>query len=103
MNRTKHPNFDKFLCDTWWYGLTQRVDDKKFKELARLRAQQGFTSIQMVVGIPPEVGPENLNASTNVGSAWQLNGEFNQDYLKRARDRVEYLNSIGLSAILYGA
>ncbi len=104
MSRTEqHPNFDRFLCDTWWYGLTQRVDDKKFEELARLRAQQGFTTVQMVVGIPPEVGPENPNASSAVGPAWQLNGEFNQDYLKHARDRVEYLNSLGLSAILYGA
>lgn len=103
MNRAEHPNFDRFLCDTWWYGLTQRVNDKKFEELARLRSQQGFTTVQMVVGIPPEVGPENPNASSKVGPAWNLKGEFNQDYLKHSRERVEYLNSLGLSAILYGA
>lgn len=97
------PNFDRFLCDTWWYGLTQRVDNKRFEELARLRAQQGFTSVQTVVGIPPEVGPENPNASSEVGPAWNLQGEFNQDYLRHARERVEHLNSLGLSAILYGA
>ncbi len=103
MSRAERPNFDRFLCDTWWYGLTQRVDDKKFEELARLRAHQGFTTVQMVVGIPPEVGPENPNASSEVGPAWDLQGEFNQDYLKHSRERVEYLNSLGLSAILYGA
>ena len=80
------PNFDRFLCDTWWYGLTQRVDNKRFEELARLRAQQGFNSVQTVVGIPPEVGPENPNASSEVGPAWNLQGEFNQDYLRHARE-----------------
>jgi hypothetical protein len=103
MSRVERPNFDKFLCDTWWYGLTQRVDDKRFEELAKLRAQQGFNTVQMVVGIPPEVGPENPNASSKVGPAWNLRGEFNQDYLKHSRERVEHLNSIGLSAVLYGA
>lgn len=103
MSRVENPNFDRFLCDTWWYGLTQRIDDKRFEELARLRANQGFTTVQMVVGIPPEVGPENLNASSSVGTAWSLEGEFNQDYLKYSRERVKLLNSLGLSAILYGA
>lgn len=103
MSRAEHPNFDRFLCDTWWYGLTQRVDDRRFEELARLRASQGFTTVQMVVGIPPEVGPENPNASSEVGPAWNLRGEFNQDYLRHSRERVEFLNSLSLSAVLYGA
>lgn len=103
MSRAEAPNFARFLCDTWWYGLTQRVDDKRFEQLAELRVQQGFTTVQMVVGIPPEVGPENPNALSEVGSAWNLQGEFNQEYLRHARERVEHLNSLGLSAILYGA
>jgi len=103
MSNTERPVFKRFLCDTWWYGLTQRVDDKKLEELAKLRVQQGFTTVQMVVGIPPEVGPENPNASSKVGPAWNLRGEFNQGYLQYSRDRVQYLNSLGLSTILYGA
>lgn len=103
MSNTERPVFERFLCDTWWYGLTQRVDDKKLEELAKLRVQQGFTTVQMVVGIPPEVGPENPNASSKVGPAWNLRGEFNQGYLQYSRDRVQHLNSLGLSTILYGA
>jgi len=103
MSNAEHPNFERFLCDTWWYGLTRRVDNQKFEELAQLRARQGFTTVQMVVGIPPEVGPENPNASSKVGPAWSLQGEFNQDYLRHSREKVKYLNSLGLSAILYGA
>lgn len=103
MSRVEAPNFDRFLCDTWWYGLTERVDDKRFEQLAKLRVQQGFTTVQMVVGVPPEVGPENPNASSEKGPAWNLRGEFNREYLKHARERVEQLNSLGLSTILYGA
>lgn len=103
MNNAERPIFERFLCDTWWYGLTQRVDDKKLEELAKLRVQQGFTTVQMVVGIPPEVGPENPSASSEVGPAWNLRGEFNQGYLQYSRDRVQHLNSLGLSTILYGA
>lgn len=103
MNKIEHPGFDNFLCDTWWYGLTQRIDKNGFEELAKLRVSQGFTTVQMVVGIPPEVGPENPNASSEVGPAWNLKGEFNYNYLKYSRERVFYLNSLGLSVILYGA
>jgi len=102
MSTVEKPNFDSFLCDTWWYGLTHRFDEK-FKDLAKLRAKQGFTTIQMVVGVPPEVGPINPNASSKVGPAWNLKGEFNKEYLDYARQKVEYLNSLGLSVIVYGA
>ena len=103
MSNTKRPSFERFLCDTWWYWLTRRVNDQQFEELAQLRARQGFSAVQMVVGIPPEVGPENPNASSELGPAWSLQGEFNQDYLRHSREKVKYLNSLGLSAILYGA
>ncbi|RJR24757.1 DUF4038 domain-containing protein [Candidatus Microgenomates bacterium] len=103
MNNYERPDFKSFLSDTWWYGLTKRVSDEKFEELAKLRARQGFTAVQIVAGIPPEVGPENPNASSYDGPAWNLKGEFNQGYLERARERVKLLNSLGLSAILYGA
>jgi len=28
MSRVEKSNFDSFLCDTWWYGLTHRFDEK---------------------------------------------------------------------------
>lgn len=103
MNKTENPGFNRFLCDTWWYGLTQRFDQKTFQELATLRSKQGFNAIQMVIGIPPEVGPKNPNAASEVGPAWNLEGQFNEDYLKYSRDRVTFLNTLGITAILYGA
>lgn len=43
-----------WLADTWWYGMTSRLSIPIFEKLAKLRAKQGFTVIQIVVGIPPE-------------------------------------------------
>ena len=44
-----------FLADTWWYGLTDRISIDDFYELAQQRKDEGFSAIQLVMGIPPEV------------------------------------------------
>lgn len=92
-----------FLADTWWFGLSQRMSKQDFEDLAALRAEQGFSAIQLVVGIPPEVGPENENAKSPAGFPWTLDGDLNQEYLKLARDRIQYLNNLGFVVIVYGA
>ena len=94
---------ERFLADTWWYGLTRRLPEEKFVRLARLRVEQGFSAVQIVVGIPPEVGPENPSAASDVGPAWGLNGDINPEYLALARRRIRLLNEMGLLAIIYGA
>ncbi|MCP4424278.1 MAG: DUF4038 domain-containing protein [Chloroflexi bacterium] len=91
------------LADTWWFGLTNRLNRQQFEELAQLRKRQGFTAVQLVVGIPPEVGPENVNARSPVGFPWTRDGRFNQNYLGFARERIAYLNELGLTVIIYAA
>lgn len=95
--------FQGILADTWWFGLTGRLDGGRFDDLARLRAAQGFNAIQLVVGIPPEVGPLNENARSEVGFPWQLDGAINDGYLALARERIKRLNAFGLRAVVYGA
>jgi hypothetical protein len=92
-----------FLADTWWFGLSKRLSERDFRDLAALRAEQGFSAIQLVVGVPPEVGPENENAKSPVGFPWTLGADFNQRYLGLARERIQYLNKLGFVAIVYGA
>ncbi len=92
-----------FLADTWWFGLTQRLAESDFKKLAQLRVRQGFTAVQLVVGIPPEVGPENENARSEAGFPWTIEGAFNEAYLQLARERIQFLNESGLMVIVYGA
>jgi hypothetical protein len=103
MSRTERSEIPNFLCDTWWYGLTQRLNDDTFEKLVKLRSKQGFSAVQLVVGIPPEVGPENQNAASRVGPAWNLKGELNDKYLDHAREKIQMLNSYGLTVIVYGA
>ena len=91
------------LVDTWWYGLTQRVSAEDFLALADLRAHQGFSAVQLVVGIPPEVGPANPNAASIVGPAWNLQGNLNRRYLQLAAQRISLLNDRRLRVIVYGA
>ncbi|MBL7486948.1 DUF4038 domain-containing protein [Frankia sp. AgB1.9] len=91
-----------FLADTWWFALTGRLSDDRFAELARLRAAQGFTAVQLVVGIPPEVGPGNRNAWSTAGPAWFPDGRPNPGYLDRAREKIQALNAVGLTAVVYG-
>ena len=91
------------LADTWWFGLTSRLSDSDFKMLAARRAAQGFSAIQLVVGIPPEVGPANENAESPVGFPWTLDGQLNEAYLQFARDRILHLNTLGLTTVVYGA
>lgn len=96
-------NYENFLFDSWWYALTNRITDKEFEDLAKLRARQGFDGVQLVVGLPPEIGPENPNALSKVGPAWTVNKEFNAQYLDFARDKIRLLNSLGLTVLVYGA
>ena len=91
------------LADTWWYGLSKRCSIEEFTKLAQLRASQGFNTIQLVVGIPPETGPENRSNWSEAGPAWTISGEINEKYLSLAVRRVELLNSLGLKVIVYGA
>lgn len=96
-------DIENFLADTWWYGLTIRLSEKDFRSLALLRVRQGFSFVQLVVGIPPEIGPENKNAKSIAGFPWNLKGNFNQEYLELARQRIKFLNKVGLKVIVYGA
>jgi hypothetical protein len=91
------------LVDTWWYGLTRRLTAADFQALAELRVDQGFSAVQLVVGIPPEVGPANPNAASTVGPAWNLAGQLNHRYLQLAAQRITILNDFGLRVIVYGA
>jgi hypothetical protein len=96
-------NVNGLLVDTWWYALTTRLKDEDFLRLAALRVAQGFNAVQLVCGIPPETTPENPNAASPVGPAWTRSGEFNEDYLQFARQRLLRLNELGLTVIVYGA
>lgn len=92
-----------FLADTWWFGLSRRLSGADFQTLAARRVAQGFSAVQLVVGVPPEVGPANPNAASEAGFPWLPDGRPNPAYLAFARERIHFLNALGLLVIIYGA
>src|SRR5438045_2828905 len=81
-----------FLADTWWFGLSRRVSDDAYRSLAALRASQNFSAVQLVMGVPPEVGPEDPNGQGPTGAAWSAaDGAINASYLEHARHRIDVL------------
>lgn len=99
MNKELKP----FLADTLWFGMTSRMSLEQIQKYAALRASQGFDAVQTVVGIPPEVGPMNQNAFSSTGPAWDLEGNFNFNYLDECEKKIRTLNEMGLKVIIYGA
>jgi len=93
-----------WLADTWWYGATRRCAwPEPFQSLARLRAAQGFTVIQLVVGIPPEI-PAWDPAAENEGGPPFLGdwSALNPAYFDNVDRRLQCLIEHGLAPCVVG-
>ncbi len=64
-----------WLADTWWYGATGRCGwPQPFQDLVDQRARQGFNVVQLVIGIPPEVGADDVSIPNEGGVPFAANG-----------------------------
>ncbi len=59
-----------WLADTWWNAFTDRLSDQEFDELAAQRAAQGFSVVQIVAGLYPEIEPFSETGRSRSGWAW---------------------------------
>ena len=94
-----------FLADTWWYGLTDRISIDDFYELAQQRKDEGFSAIQLLMGIPPEVtidSPQSHGGGKPAFCLQESNFIINQDYIAVALEKIEILNKLHLKPIIYG-
>lgn len=63
-----------WLADTWWFAFCDRVSETELRELARRRVRQGFTVVQVVAGLLPEVDAfEDLG---ELGGRWPWTAGF---------------------------
>ena len=60
-----------YLADTWWFGMTKRLSDIKFLKLLELRKKQGFTAIQIILGVPPEITIDSREAENTAGHGFR--------------------------------
>lgn len=59
-----------WLADTWWHGFAQRLSDAEFRNLATKRSAQGFSVVQIVAGLYPEMEPFAPEGRSNSGWVW---------------------------------
>src|SRR2546426_6897505 len=86
-----------WLGDTWWMGLCQRLNwPDDFRTLAADRMQKGFTVIQIIAGLYPDMPPFDPRGANEAGYPWQENyARINPHYFDMADLRIQYLGDHG--------
>ena len=93
-----------WLGDTWWMGLCKRLrwpDD--FETLTADRVQKGFTVVQIVAGLYPDMEPYDPRGANEAGYPWEPDfARINPAYFDMADVRIQYLADHGLAACIVG-
>jgi len=93
-----------WLADTQWMGLCKRLgwpDD--FQTLAGDRARKGFSVVQIIAGLYPDMPPEDERGLNEAGLPWEpgFTG-INPAYFDMADRRLLYLIDVGLVPCIVG-
>jgi hypothetical protein len=96
-----------WLGDTWWMGLSDRVDWNGFQELAADRRSKGFTVVQVCAGLAPsneELAPVDPGFVNEGGAVWDAEFQrINPRFFDYADRRVAHLLDAQLMPVLVGA
>lgn len=87
-----------WLGDTWWMGLCSRLRwPEDFQELTADRIKKGFTVIQIIAGLYPDMPPFDPRGANEAGFPWEANfARLNPRYFDAADLRIRYLAECGL-------
>jgi hypothetical protein len=93
-----------WLGDTWWMGLCKRMswpDD--FQTLTADRLEKGFTIVQIVAGLYPDMEPFDERGANEAGFPWDREYKsINPAYFDMADVRIQHLSDHGLAACIVG-
>ena len=94
-----------WLGDTWWMGLSHRLNfPDEFGTLAKDRVQKGFTVVQIVAGLYPDMGAFDPRGANEAGFPWQADyARIRPEYFDAVDARLEYLIDQGLTPCIVGA
>lgn len=94
-----------WLGDTWWMGLCRRLAwPWGFQELTADRVSKGFTVVQIVAGLYPDMEPFDARGANEAGFPWELGFErINPSYFDMADLRIAYLIRSGLVPCIVGS
>ena len=108
---TNHRHFEHadgtpffWLGDTWWMGLTKRLRwPRDFQALAADRAAKGFTVIQIVAGLYPDMAWGDERGANEAGFPWDKDfRRINPAYFDKADRRIQHLVNMGLVPCIVG-
>ena len=93
-----------WLGDTWWMGLCNRLRwPEEFQLLTSDRVQKGFTVIQIVAGLYPDVPEFDWRGENEAGFCWERQyARINPAYFDMADLRIQWLVRSGLVPCIVG-
>ena len=93
-----------WLGDTWWMGLTKRLKwPEGFGELAHDRVKKGFSVIQIVAGLYPDMIPFDQRGANETGLPWEEGYKsINAEYFNEADKKIAGLVELGLVPCIVG-
>lgn len=94
-----------WLGDTWWMGLCSRLKwPDEFRTLCRDRIDKGFTVIQIVAGLYPDMQAFDERGANEFGQPWTADyARIQPEYFDLADRRIAYLADAGLVPCIVGA
>ncbi len=93
-----------WLGDTWWLGFTKRLHwPEEFDILTKDRVQKGFTLIQIIAGLYPDMPPFDERGANEAGFPWDPKFQaINPPYFDMVDRRVQHLVDNGLVPCIVG-
>jgi uncharacterized protein DUF4038/uncharacterized protein DUF5060/collagenase-like protein with putative collagen-binding domain len=93
-----------WLGDTWWLGLTKRLSwPNDFQSLAKDRQDKGFTVVQLVAGLYPDMAAFDPRGASLSGFPWEENfTTINPAFFDEADIRIMHLVNIGICPCVLG-
>jgi len=93
-----------WLGDTWWMGLCKRLSWEGFQTLTGDRVEKGFTVVQIVAGLYPDMPPFDERGVNEEGFPWERDyRRFRPEYFRAADRRLMHLVESGITPCLVGA
>jgi hypothetical protein len=91
--------------DTWWMGLCDRLRwPDEFLALAADRKAKGFTVVQVVAGLYPDMPAFDERGRNEAGFPWEKDYDrIRPEYFDRADERLTYLADQGFVPCVVGA
>lgn len=93
-----------WLGDTWWMGLTKRLSWEGFKKLTADRVEKGFTVVQIVAGLYPDMAPFDPRGASEAGFPWEENyTRVNPAFFDLMDRRISWLVRSGIVPCIVGS